>query len=288
MAFAPDYASSGRFYVYFTDRNGDTRVQEFRRSQRQPEPRRHGRRARQILFDRQPYPNHNGGLLLFGPDGLSTSAWATAARRAIPENRAQNLDSLLGKILRIDPRRSGRPLPLAGVEPVRRAAPGATRSTPTACATRGASRSTAATGDLYIGDVGQDARRGDRLRPPRRRARAQLRLELLRGPAPLRRLAQLPGRDAARARRTGAAAGDCSVTGGVVVRDPELPALAGRYVYGDYCAAACAASGSRAAGRPATARWTARRRSSARSARTRAGASTRRRSTGPVYRLRSR
>ena len=77
--------------------------------------------------------------------------------------------------------------------------------------------------------------RGDRLRPARGGPWSQLRLELLRGPAALRRLTQLcPGRRR-RSSQYGRSGGECSVTGGVVVRDPQLPALAGRYVYGDYC-----------------------------------------------------
>ena len=91
-----------------------------------------------------PYPNHNGGLLLFGPDGLLYIGTGDGGSAGDPENRAQNLDSLLGKILRIDPRR-------AGSSPYRSPAPtrssggaGATRSTPTGCAIPGASRSTAA------------------------------------------------------------------------------------------------------------------------------------------------
>ena len=107
MAFAPDYASSGRFYVYFTDNDGDQRVVEYRRaSADRADP---GSRARcSRMADTE--ANHNGGLLLFGPDGTSTSARATAAAagdRHGARGNAQNLGSLLGKILRIDPRPSG-------------------------------------------------------------------------------------------------------------------------------------------------------------------------------------
>ena len=117
MAFAPDYAKTGRFYVNFTDRNGDTRVQEFRRSKGNPNrANRASRRA--VLFVKQPYPNHNGGLVLFGPDGYLYVGMGDGGAGGDPENRAQNLDSLLGKMLRIDPRR-GRAPPLAAIEPFR-------------------------------------------------------------------------------------------------------------------------------------------------------------------------
>jgi len=67
MAFAPDYAETGRFYVDYTDRRGDSRVVEYRRASAD---RADAGSARPVLFQRQPESNHNGGLLLFGPDGL--------------------------------------------------------------------------------------------------------------------------------------------------------------------------------------------------------------------------
>ena len=198
--------ASGRFYVYFTDRSGDQRVQEFRRSSGSPN-RADKSTRRQVLSMADPYPNHNGGLLLFGPDGLLYIGTGDGGSGGDPENRAQNLDSLLGKILRIDPRASGSS---AYRSPASNPFVGrAGRDEIYAYGLRNPWRFSfdRRNGNLYIGDVGQDAARGDRLRPARRRPRAQLRLELLRGPAPLRRLAQLSRRDAAdppvRAQRRG-------------------------------------------------------------------------------------
>ena len=143
MAFAPDYARTGLFYVYFTDRSGDQRVQEFRRSSASPN-RADVSTRRQLMVMADPYPNHNGGLLLFGPDGLLYIGTGDGGSGGDPENRAQNLDSLLGKILRIDPSASGSS-PYRSPDRTRSpAGADATRSTPTACATRGASPSTAA------------------------------------------------------------------------------------------------------------------------------------------------
>jgi glucose/arabinose dehydrogenase len=107
LAFSPDYASSGRFFVNFTDRNGDTVVARFRRSSNplvaDPASRfdlRWGS-ARQAVI-RQPFSNHNGGHLAFGPDGYLYIGLGDGGSGNDPENHAQNPNSLLGKFLRIE------------------------------------------------------------------------------------------------------------------------------------------------------------------------------------------
>lgn len=107
LVFSPDYASSGRFFVNFTDRAGDTVVARFRRS------------ANPLVADaasrfdlrwgtgrepviRQPFANHNGGHLAFGPDGYLYIGLGDGGSGNDPENHAQNPNSLLGKMLRID------------------------------------------------------------------------------------------------------------------------------------------------------------------------------------------
>jgi glucose/arabinose dehydrogenase len=100
VAFSPD----GRFlYVNFTDLVGDTRVLEYTMR---------GRRValgtrRQVLHVEQPYSNHNGGNLVFGPDGYLYVGLGDGGSAGDPEDRAQDLGTLLGKMLRIDPRPSG-------------------------------------------------------------------------------------------------------------------------------------------------------------------------------------
>lgn len=107
LAFSPDYAGSGRFFVNFTNRNGDTVVARFRRS------------ANPLVADaasrfdlrwgdtrepviRQPFANHNGGHLAFGPDGYLYIGLGDGGSGNDPQNNAQNPASLLGKFLRID------------------------------------------------------------------------------------------------------------------------------------------------------------------------------------------
>ncbi len=108
LAFAPDYAVSGRFYVNFTDPNGDTVVARFKRSASDP------LRADAVSrFDlrwstgerviRQPFANHNGGNLVFGPDGYLYIGMGDGGSGNDPNNYAQNTGSLLGKMLRNDP-----------------------------------------------------------------------------------------------------------------------------------------------------------------------------------------
>jgi glucose/arabinose dehydrogenase len=137
IAFHPNYKRNRRFYVQYTDRGGDTRVVEYRSN---------GLRAlsgtrRQIFFSPDPYGNHNAGQLAFGPDGRLYFSMGDGGSGGDPENRAQNLGSLFGKLLRIDVDRRGARLQIAGY------------------GLRNPWRFSfdRATGDLYIGDVGQSA-----------------------------------------------------------------------------------------------------------------------------------
>ena len=106
LAFAPDYARSGRFYVYFTDRNGSQRVQEFRRSAGSAN-RADKRHAPAGDVDGGPVPEPQRRAAAVRPRRLLYIGTGDGGSGGDPENRAQNLDSLLGKILRIDPRGSG-------------------------------------------------------------------------------------------------------------------------------------------------------------------------------------
>ena len=184
MAFAPDYASSGLFYVYFTDNSGDIRIQEFRRSGDANVADRAS--ARNVLtVGHRRFSNHNGGQLQFGPDGMLYIGTGDGGGGGDPLRSAQRLSTRLGKLLRIDPRRSRLPaVPGAARQPVpqqERGAPGdlgARPAQPVAVLVRPA-----------------DRRPRDRRRRPERarggrlraapRSRCELRLERLRGHAAL-------------------------------------------------------------------------------------------------------
>ena len=235
IAFPPDYAASGLFYVYFTDRAGDQRIVEYRR---RDGDRADPRSARLVLRMADPESNHNGGLMLFGPDDLlyvGTGDGGGGGDRHGPRGNAQNLGSLLGKILRIDPRAgAGRPYRVPDRNPFvgRSGARGEIYSYGLRNPWRFSFDRT--TGDLTIGDVGQDqfeeinfVRRG--------RGRAanfgwrpfEGRSRYARGePAPRHVPPVIVRRHSD---------GNCSITGGVIVRDPRLPGLRGRYLFGDFC-----------------------------------------------------
>jgi glucose/arabinose dehydrogenase len=234
MAFAPDYAKSGLFYIDYTDTHGDTRVVEFKR---QTADRADPGSARDVLDVAQPQANHNGGEVTFGPDGLLYIGLGDGGAEGDPHGprgNGQSLGTMLGKLLRIDPRRSGgRPYSVPASNPfVQR---GGARPEIYAYGLRNPWRFSfdRRTGDLSIGDVGQDhweeidfARRG--------RARG-----VNYGWRPFEgdhRLFNEPAPGAVKpVLEYSHDGGNCSVTGGYVVRDRGVPALYGRYVYGDYC-----------------------------------------------------
>jgi glucose/arabinose dehydrogenase len=235
LAFAPDYARTRRLYVYYTDRQGDQRVVEYRAA---TADRAAPGSARLVLHMPDSESNHNGGLLKFGPDRLlyiGTGDGGGAGDRHGARGNGQSLSSLLGKLLRIDPRASaGRAyrIPRSNQFVGRAGARGEIY----AYGLRNPWRFSfdRRTGDLAIADVGQDAvEEVDFARRGRARG-ANFGWRPFEGS---RRL--YPGEDAPGhvppVVTHSHSAGWCSITGGYVVRDPGVPALAGRYVYGDYC-----------------------------------------------------
>jgi glucose/arabinose dehydrogenase len=235
LAFAPDYARSGRFYVYYTDRRGRQVVAEYRRAAGGNVANRGS--ARTVLRMADPASNHNGGQLAFGPDGLlyiATGDGGGANDQFGRRGNGQNLGSLLGKILRIDPRPSGgRAYRVPADNPF--AGRSGARGEIYAYGLRNPWRFSfdRATGDIAIADVGQNAieeinfaRRGEAKGANYGWRPFEGRRENFDEPAPGAVFPVLSKRHED---------GWCSITGGHVVRDPALPSLAGRYVYGDFC-----------------------------------------------------
>jgi glucose/arabinose dehydrogenase len=106
VAFDPDYENSGLFYVYYVTNGGDIRIDQFERGDK-PTRADFGSRAKVIKVEHDQASNHNGGQLQFGPDGDLYAGTGDGGPQQDPENDAQDPDSLLGKLLRIDPQAGG-------------------------------------------------------------------------------------------------------------------------------------------------------------------------------------
>jgi glucose/arabinose dehydrogenase len=221
VAFSPQYQSNHRFYVDYTDTSGDTRVIEFRSANGVAQL----GTARQLLFADQPYDNHNGGQLEFDRKGYLYVGMGDGGSGGDPQNRAQNLQSRFGKLLRIKPLRKGATWQIVGF------------------GLRNPWRFTfdRANGNLWIGDVGQneweevDFRAAARVGKlanygwPRYEGKA-----VYDGNKPYVRKGDLVG--PVYVYSHGGAA--CSITGGYVYRGAAVPAAKGRYFFGDYCTGA--------------------------------------------------
>ncbi len=209
IAFSPRYRENGLAYVDYTDLAGDTHVAELNT--------RSGA-LRTILFVHQPYANHNGGALAFGPDGQLYVGMGDGGSEGDPEGNGQNPHALLGKILRLDVALPGSPPEIY------------------ALGLRNPWRFSfdSATGDLWVGDVGQNRyEEVDRLRRGAP-AGANLGWNLMEGNVRYDEDGSLPAGLIAPVAVYSHAHG-CSITGGFVYRGRDLPQLRGRYVFGDFC-----------------------------------------------------
>jgi len=226
IAFSPD----GRYlYVDFTDVNGDTRVSEFRFDHRGAD----ASSRREVLFVHQPFSNHNGGELEFGPDGYLYIGLGDGGSGGDPFGNGQSLSTLLGKVLRISPRPA---------EPY-----GIPRDNPFV-GTAGAKPEIwdyglrnpwrfsfdRETGDLWIGDVGQVSWEEIDVEPAGSPGGLNFGWNLFEGTHPY-----VGGGDASGITMPVYEyphdGGVCAVSGGFVYRGSAIPDLVGAYVFGDYC-----------------------------------------------------
>ena len=231
MAFARDYATSGRFYVYFTDGTGDIRIQEFRRSA-DPNLADPASRRDLLRIGHRRFGNHNGGQLQTGPDGLLYIGTGDGGGANDSLRSGQDRRTLLGKLLRIDPRPGGgRPYRIPPRNPFRG---GSSRPEIFAYGLRNPWRFSfdRRGGALTIADVGQDSQEEVDYAPHRGRG-ANYGWGIFEGRNRIRsgrvRRHHRPALVRSHSR------GWCSVTGGYIVRDRALRGLYGRYVYGDLC-----------------------------------------------------
>jgi glucose/arabinose dehydrogenase len=232
LAFSPGYARNGLFYVDYTIANNDVRIVQYERSTSSGDLAAPAS-ARVVLTISHRYTNHNGGQLAFGPDGHLYIGVGDGGMEDDPHNNGQNTNTLVGKILRIDPSASGgytvpRTNPFVGQA--------GKRPEIWAYGLRNPWRFSfdRRTGDLIIGDVGQDREEEVDLARTGTGAGANYGWSVWEGD---------------RRNRAGLTAphavfpvlvalhrdGYCAIIGGYVVRDPSLHGLYGRYLFGDLC-----------------------------------------------------
>jgi len=234
VAFHPDYASNGYFFVNYVNTSNNTVIARYTVSADDPNRADPDSAVLILEIAQPPFPNHKGGQLQFGPDGYLYIGTGDGGSAGDPGNRAQNLGELLGKMLRIDIN-GGEPYAIPPDNPFLEV-PGAQPEI-WAYGLRNPWRFSfdRASGDLFIGDVGQNRREevdhqsggspggqnyGWRLmegslcfNPPSDCDDGTLTLPILEYPR----------------------ASGCAVTGGYVYRGERIPALQGFYLYGDYC-----------------------------------------------------
>ncbi len=236
LAFAPNYAESGFFYVNYTDLDGNTVVARFAVTDdanvADPDS------EQVVLTQEQPFPNHNGGIIAFGPDNYLYIGFGDGGGQGDPDGNGQRLDTWLGKILRIevDPEYTGgEPYVMPEDNPF--VSDGEAQPEIWAYGLRNPWRFSfdRETGDLWIGDVGQNEYE-EVTRLPAGEGGANLGWSIVEGPECYAE----PGCDPAEFVQpafsyTHSSGAGCSVTGGYVYRGEEFANLIGGYVLADYC-----------------------------------------------------
>lgn len=232
LAFHPDYAENGQFFVHYNDRPGNTVIARYHVSADNPDAADPG--SEEIIFTHdQPFPNHNGGQIDFGPDGYLYIAMGDGGSAGDPLNSGQTPGSLLGKILRIDVDGEA-PYSIPADNPANSVNPDLAPEV-WAWGLRNPYRFSfdRDTGDLYIADVGQNQWEEVNFQPADSPGGENYGWKIYEA---TRRYSS----DAEPANVVMPIAeydhsNGCSITGGYVYRGQAIPALQGVYIFGDWC-----------------------------------------------------
>jgi glucose/arabinose dehydrogenase len=222
LAFHPNYSQNGYFYVNYTGRGGNTFISRFQASGNSADP-----NSESILLNiEQPFPNHNGGVVTFGPDGYLYAGLGDGGAQGDPFGNAQNLEVLLGKILRIDVD-SAQPYAVPSDNPFGNEILHYGLRNPWRISFD------KLTGDLYIADVGQGEWEEIDFVPANSRGGSNFGWDYYEGnhdydPQGITGEYVFPVAEYSHAE------GGCSVTGGHVYRG-SMSEWHGIYLYGDYC-----------------------------------------------------
>lgn len=233
MAFPADYAQSGRFYVAFNNRSGDVEIAEFRRSAASPLVANSASRRVLLRIPHRRAQNHNGGQLQFGPEGLLYISVGDGGAYSPTGEYARRLNSLLGKILRIGPLpANGRPYSIPNSNPfVGRGG----LDEIFAYGLRNPWRFSFDGGRIAIADVG--AGQWEEVNILSRQDAAGVNFGWPQFEGDFEINPDRPGPHPATPPifTYDHGGGRCTIVGGYIVRDQNLPRLRGRYLYGDFC-----------------------------------------------------
>ena len=211
FAFHPSWPKVRKFYVQYTERGGSTELVEYRANATQAL----AGSARPIFSSRDPYGNHNGGMLAFGPNGRLYFTMGDGGAGGDPENRSQNPRSLFGKLLSVNVATKGVRIEALGLRNAWRFSFDRSNN------------------DLYIGDVGQGEAEEVDYTPAKSPGLENYGWDVYEGNEKFEDKSLGPGKlvqpVATYSHREG-----CSITGGYVYRGSNA-SLRGRYIYGDYC-----------------------------------------------------
>jgi glucose/arabinose dehydrogenase len=231
IALHPDFAKNGYFYVNYTDTNGNTVIARYQVSSQDPNQADPNSEKVLLRVD-QPYPNHNGGSMVFGPDGFLYMGLGDGGSGGDPHGNGQSTQTLLGKLLRVDVN-GGDPYAIPPSNPF---AKGGGKAEIWAYGLRNPWRFSfdRLTGDLYVADVGQDNWEEIDFLPAGSPGGSDFGWNYREATHPFRGSppASLPLVDPV---SEYSHANGCSVTGGFVYRGQALPEFRGVYLFGDYC-----------------------------------------------------
>ena len=231
LAFHPDYVENGLFYIHYSDTNGATVIAEYQVSESDPDQA-DASSARIVFTTPQPFPNHNGGMIDFGPDGYLYIGLGDGGSQNDPLGTGQNIGEVLGSILRID---------VNGAEPYAIPADNPFVNTGSAApeiwayGLRNPWRFSfdRATGDLYVADVGQNNIEEINFQPASSPGGENYGWNIFEGSSRVNNRVDLP--EAIMPISEYTHRDGCSVTGGYVYRGTEVPALEAAYLYADFC-----------------------------------------------------
>lgn len=233
VAFPPDHERTRRSYVYFTNRRDNIEIDEFKHRRGHPRKADRGSRRKLLEIKQTGTVNHNGGTLAFGPDGYLYAATGDGGRFDQPSANGQRKDSLLGKLLRIDPQK-GRRRPYR-IPPTNPYVGRKGQNEIYARGLRNPYRFSFDDNKILIADVGQNRREEVNIETAKGARGANFGWNVFEGT-----LRFGPGNLAHHdkpAHQYSHAGSACSIIGGFVIRDERMPSsIRGRYVYADYCA----------------------------------------------------